>query len=254
VLLPGPESAGTVVVVVVVGAVVVVVVVLGGTVVVVPSGLTRLTPPGAVVVVVVVDEVVVVVGATVVVVVLGGTVVVGVDDGVDAPGAAGVAGVAAGVGAVMTAVVQAPAFCKVSTSATRRTSERFSLASSDVNVRTSCCSAFWTPFRCTTATFTADLVAWVSVSRSPATKVAYWWATTPFWFGVPNAPPVDPLTMGLLWYRPLFMYSSTAKRRSAACAAAARLRAVERIDWAADSCWLVVDTVCLAVATAVAAS
>jgi hypothetical protein len=199
VLVPEPEAAGTVVVVVVVEAVVVV---LGGTVVVVvvPTGMTRGTPPGAVVVVVVGATVVVVVGGgTVVVVVLGVAGDAGVDDGVDVSGAAGVVGVAAGVGAVMTAVVQAPAFCKVSTSATSRTSERFSLASSDVNVRTSCCSVFWTPFRCTTATFTAALVACVAASRSPATKVAYWWATTPFWFGVPNAPPLVPLTMGLLW-------------------------------------------------------
>jgi hypothetical protein len=198
VLVPEPDPAGTVVVVVVVGASVVVVV-LGATVVVVPSGLTRLTPPGAVVVVVVVvvvDEVVVVGGATVVVVVLGVAGEGGVVVVVDAPGAPGVA---AGVGVVITAVVQAPAFCSVSTSATRRTSERFALALSDVNVRTSCCSVFWTPSRCATATFTEALVASVCASRSDATKVAYWCATTPFWFGVPNAPPVVPLTMGLLW-------------------------------------------------------
>jgi len=123
---PGPELGpeGTVVVVdvVVVGATpVVVVVVVGATVVVVvvvPCGRTRLMPPaGAVVVVVVVEEVVVVVGATVVVVVLGVAGESGVDGGVDPP--ALWAPAAAGVGCVITAVVQAPAFCRVSTSPTR---------------------------------------------------------------------------------------------------------------------------------------
>jgi hypothetical protein len=173
---PEPEPDGTVVVVVV-GATVVVV--LGGTVVVVvvPSGFTRLTPPGVVVVVVVVEEVVVVAGATVVVVVLGAAGGPEVDDGVDPPGAPGAA---AGVGVVITAVVQAPAFCSVSTSATRRTSEWLSLALFEVNIVSSCCSVFWMPLRCPSATFTAAVAAWVCARRSDATTVAYWWATTPF--------------------------------------------------------------------------
>src|SRR5580700_1931335 len=110
-LVPEPGPAGTVVVVVVVdvpdGAGVLVVVVLAGTVVVVAIGLTRLLRPG-VVVVVVVEDVVVVVGATVVVVV----VVLGVAgdpdvaDGVVPFGVLDVAVVAAGVGVVITAVVQ----------------------------------------------------------------------------------------------------------------------------------------------------
>jgi hypothetical protein len=155
-----------------------VVVVLGGTVVVVvvPSGLTRLTPPGVVVVVVVVvvvEEVVVVVGgATVVVVVLGAADGPGVGVGVDPPDAPGAPGAAAGVGVVITAVVQAPAFCSVSTSATRRTSEWLTLALSDVNVVSSSCSVFWMLLRCPSATFTAAVAACVCARRSEATTVA----------------------------------------------------------------------------------
>ena len=177
-LVPVSAPAGVVVVVVVVevvavGAGVVVVVVLSGTVVVVASGLTRLLMP----------VVVVVVGATVVVVVV--VLGVGVTGDPDVPGvvplgvdplgvvALGVAGVAAGVGVVITAVVQAPAFCRVVTSATRRVSERFSVLLSDVKVASSCCSDFWTPSRCANATFTLALAAADCASRSDATTLAY---------------------------------------------------------------------------------
>jgi hypothetical protein len=199
-LVPEPEPAGTVVVVVVVDvpddAGVLVVVVLAGTVVVVASGLTRLLRPG-VVVVVVVEDVVVVVGATVVVVVvvLGVAGEPDVADGVVPFGVLDVAGVAAGVGVVITAVVQAPAFCRVVTSATRRVSERFSLLLSDVKVDSSCCSVFWTPSRCESATFTAAVAACDCASRSDATTLAYCWATTPSWPGVPNGAVFVPVTM-----------------------------------------------------------
>jgi hypothetical protein len=147
--VPEPDFAGTVVVVVVVVEAEEVVVVLGGTVVVVvvPGGLSRLMPVG-IVVVVVVEDVVVVVGATVVVVMPGVGVADGVGEGdaVEPVGAVGTPD-GVGVGLVITAVVQAPAFCRVVTSATRRTSVRFSLVLSDVNVVTSCCKVFATPFR-----------------------------------------------------------------------------------------------------------
>lgn len=163
---PGPE--GVVVVVVVVGETVVVVLSGAVVVVVVPSGLTRLLPPNVVEVVVLAGTVVVVVGATVVVVVFGvvGDPGPGVEDGADPSGGA------AGVGVVITAVVQAPAFCSVSTSATRRTSEWLTLALSDVNVVSSSCSVFWMLLRCPSATFTAAVAACVCARRSEATTVA----------------------------------------------------------------------------------
>ncbi len=200
-LVPEPGPAGAVVVVVLVaGAVVVVVLGASVVVVVVPNGLTRLMPPGTVVVVVVVvEDVVVVVGATVVVVVVvvfGVAGAPGVGDGAVPPG---VLGAAAGVGAVMTAVVQAPAFCSVSTSATSRTREWLSVALSPVNVATFACNVFWTLLRCADATFTAAVAAWDCASRSDATNVAYWWATTPFWLCVSSAGVFGPLTRGLLW-------------------------------------------------------
>ena len=163
---PGLGPEGVVVLVVVVGAAVVVVLGAAVVVVVVPSGLTRLLLG---IVVVVVEEVVVVAGATVVVVALGLAGEPG-GAGADGPGALGAA---AGVGVVMTAVVQAPAFCNVSTSATRRTSAWLSLPLSWVKIVSSCCSVFWTAFRWDNATFTAAVAAWVSVRRSEATNVAY---------------------------------------------------------------------------------
>jgi hypothetical protein len=193
--VPEPGAAGVVVVVVDDGAVVVVV--LWGTVVVVATGLS--------VVVVVVDDVVVVVGAGAVVVVVGDVDCpevdggVAVDGGVGVDGGAAPLGAAVGVGVVIIAAVQAPAFWRVVTSATRRTSERFSSPVSETSVKESCCSVFATPSRCAIATFSAAAAACSRANRSDATTVAYWWATTPSWLGVPKGPVLGPLTRELLW-------------------------------------------------------
>ena len=126
-----------VVVVVVGGVVVVVVVVVGGVVVVV---VVEGTTINGIVVPVVPPTVVVVVGGTVlVVVVVDGTapavVVVVVVGTVVTVVPATVGAVPEGAGAVITTVVQAPAFCMVATSATIRLRECRSAALSDAHVR-----------------------------------------------------------------------------------------------------------------------
>ncbi len=196
-----PAPAGTVVVVVVVEVLVVVlgtVVVVDVVVVLAVEFLSRLIGD----VVVVVGDVVVVAGtAATVVVVVGGA-----EDeepvAVEPLGAATLA-----TGSVITALVQAPAFCSAVTSATSRMSVRFSVLLSDVRVNTASCRALLEASRTASEALAAAVAVLAFVSRSDATTVEYWWAMTPWGLGVPNGLLRAPLSTKLLWYKPLLMYS-----------------------------------------------
>jgi hypothetical protein len=147
--------------------------VVGTVVVVVEVVVVGSTEESLTVVVVVVGDVV----GTDVVGSLAGTVVVVVVVVVvpSVPGDGGVFG----ADDVSVAVVHAPAFCSVVTSATSRTSDLFSVALSDVRAETACCSPFCVASRWFRAAFAADPVAADAVSRSDPTMRAYWLALTP---------------------------------------------------------------------------
>jgi hypothetical protein len=193
---PDPDPAATVVVVVVGAGTVVVVVVLvevvvGGAVVVVVLSRLRM---GVVVVVVVDDEVVVVDDGTVVLVVVV-VVVEEPDDGVVDEPLAGT-GVEA---TTMLALVQAPAFSSVVTSATSFTSERFSALLSETSVASATCRFFCVASRRARDVLAAEAAACDCDSRLAAMTLAYWWAMTPWGLGVPNGVLVDPFATKLPW-------------------------------------------------------
>ena len=72
-----------------------------------------------------------------------------------------------------------PAFCSVVTSATRRTSDLFSVALSDVRAETACCRPFCVASRWFFAALAAAPLAADAVSKSDPTIRAYWLASTP---------------------------------------------------------------------------
>src|SRR5215472_5649864 len=87
-----------------------------------------------------------------------------------------------------------------------------------------------------------------------AVTLSYCWATTPLALGGPNLWPDPEVTYEVLTYSPLLTYSLTAKLRSVRCEAATRARMEEVCDWASPSCWFLMTTSLLSVATASVAS